>query len=127
MIFQPIEEFNELEFFLPLKSVNLRNMGQVSSNVVHYAKGQHLFLRQFHTDLDPKIIFLTFFSFFQTITTICCASFLLKRASIQLKYIHFKRRAFLIFTLHQSNTFVGSSPSQGNIKLVVRLADEWSF
>ena len=51
VIFQPIEEFNELEFFLPLKSVNLRNMGQVSSNVVHYAKGQHLFLRQFHTDL----------------------------------------------------------------------------
>ena len=63
MIFQPIEEFNELEFFLPLKSVNLRNMGQVSSNVVHYAKGQHLFLRQFHTDLVPKIIILTFFSF----------------------------------------------------------------
>ena len=30
VIFQPIEEFNELEFFLPLKSVNLRNMGQVS-------------------------------------------------------------------------------------------------
>ena len=58
VIFQPIEEFNELEFFLPLKSVNLRNMGQVSSNVVHYAKGQHLFLRQFHTDLDTKIIFL---------------------------------------------------------------------
>ena len=30
VIFQPIEEFNELEFFLPLKSVNLRNMGQLS-------------------------------------------------------------------------------------------------
>ena len=84
MIFQPIEEFNELEFFLPLKSVNLRNMGQVSSNVVHYAKGQHLFLRQFHTDLDPKNIFLIYFSFLQNLTTICGASFLLKRAGIQI-------------------------------------------
>ena len=84
MIFQPIEEFNELEFFLPLKSVNLRNMGQVSSNVVHYAKGQHLFLRQFHTDLDPKNIFLIYLSFLQNLTTICGASFLLKRAGIQI-------------------------------------------
>ena len=34
---------------------------------------------------------------------------------VALKCIHYKRRAFWIFTLHQSNNFMGSSPSQGSI------------
>ena len=45
-----------------------------------------------------------------------------------IKYIHlkYKRRAFWNFTLHQSNTFVGSSPSQGNI-LFLKSVLKWTF
>ena len=43
-----------------------------------------------------------------------------------LKYIHYKRLAFWIFTLHQSNTFVSSSLSQGNI-FFLKSDLKWAF
>ena len=57
VIFQPIEEFNELEFFLPLKSVNLRNMGQVSWALMRPYKRSASLPKAIHIDSESKYLF----------------------------------------------------------------------